>query len=79
MGISQNINLTWEIIDSIHSDTWDILGLCTNSFTREKCLFFQMKERNYFRNWYKKTPFVEEYIKKRFHPKHIDKFIEWGF
>ncbi len=75
--VSQNPNITWEIINNNLDKNWNLNSLSQNTFQAEKEAFI----RNKFRDWfmgrginYNETSIFRELMEKVWSPQNLPKF-----
>jgi hypothetical protein len=70
ISISQNPNITWDIIRAHPEIPWDWFWICSNPMDNGKPDFI----RKELQKWFSRSSLKEELMANVWHPKNIDKF-----
>ena len=76
-NLSQNRNITWDIIQNNPEKLWDFYYISDNTFTKEKEEFIRQKFREHFMGkgfGYDKTSLFRELMERVWSPENLEKF-----
>ena len=74
-GLSQNPNITWDIVEANPDKHWDWKSLSKKKFTKEKENFeLRVKHQKFVQEH-----LFEELVKIAMHPNKIEKYLSMGY
>jgi len=71
--LSQNTNITWEIVEKHIHEPWNWYSLSNNIMSNQRDNFIRKKLQKQFRE----SDLFKEMMEKIWHPTNYDKFAAW--
>jgi alpha-ketoglutarate-dependent taurine dioxygenase len=68
--LSDNPNITWDIVQAHPEKSWDYIRLSENKMENSKEFFIRQKHQE----WFRKSELYEELIAKVWHPSNIKRW-----
>ena len=76
--ICENPNLNWEIIQQYPDLPWNWRHLSDNTMTVARKTFVQKYLAKHVPEWFVKSDLKRELMEKMWHPRNMEKWVQWG-